>query len=242
MKSKILIGIPAYGGSIKTATFRSLMRDCLLLMANGYEIDIIDGISGAEIDTIRNKIVSRLVADETASDLIFVDSDVCWDSGDLLRLMASNIDTDRDIVAGVYPKKSRPIEYPFDPKLDDHGNWVVDPDNRLIECRHVPSGFMRIPRGTAVHLANEHPELQYRVLWGSQEEKNYPVYGLFEKRWSYDEASGLRSRASEDVSFCWRVTDAGGTVYAHPDIGMGHIGDTQFTGAICPERQRAKLG
>ena len=227
---KLIVAIPAYGGQITLQTFRSLMHDLPTLVIGGWEVEILDSIQGAEIDTVRNKIVSRFAASD-ADELIMVDSDVCWDRDALLRLLAAELDKDRDIIGGVYPRRCDPIDYPFDPITDDAGNVLICPDTKLVECRHLPSGFMRIPKGTAQRLCKEYANLEYLQLWGVHEKDDYPVFSLFEKLWTYDECSGQQVRCSEDVAFCRRVRDAGGSVYAHPDFAMGHVGTKCFLGA-----------
>lgn len=229
--SHLLVGIPAYNNSMRLATFKSLLSDCAKLLIGGWEIEIIDTISGAEIDTIRNKMVSYLASHEKATELVMVDDDVCWSPDDLLRLLAVKLNPDRDIVGGVYPKRADPIEYPFLPDLDDNGQMLVDVDSGCIECSHIPAGFMRVPKGSALHLIETHPELEYACVYNTVEPKDYRCYSLFEKMWEHSELTGEKHRSSEDVSFCKRVTKAGGLVLAHPDISMGHIGDKLFLGS-----------
>ena len=200
-------------------------------MTGGYEVEILDTISGAEIDTIRNKMVSYLASHEKATDLVMVDDDVCWSDNGLLRLLAADIDRDVDIVGGVYPKRADPIEYPFMPEFDDGGNFVFDPDNGLLRCEHVPSGFMRVPKGTAQALIAADGVRKYAAVHNTVEPQGYPCYSFFEKRWQFNEVTGEWYRASEDVSFCKLVRSNGGMVYAHPDFSMGHIGDKLFLGS-----------
>lgn len=210
---------------------RSLVYDTAKLLWAEWDIEILDTISGAEIDTIRNKMVSYLASHDKATELIMVDDDVCWADGDLLRLLAADIDCERDVVGGVYPKRADPIEYPFNPLIADNGEMRCDPDNHLIMCRHVPAGFLRIPKGTAQHLIEENKHMEYAAVFNTVEPKGFPVYSLFEKMWDTSELTGERHRASEDVSFCRRVLEAGGNVYAHPDIAMGHVGDKLYLGS-----------
>jgi len=227
----IIIGIPAYSNAVKLNTFKSLLFDLMKLGTNGWDIEILDTITGAEIDTIRNKMVSYLASHEKANELVMVDDDVCWHSDDLLRLLAAAIDTDRDIIGGIYPKRTEPIEYPFVPEYTDQGHIRIEQGTGLTPCRHIPSGFMRIPKGTAQHLIAENPSLEYSCVFGNLEPGGYRAYSLFEKIWEHNEMTGENQRSSEDVSFCKRVTQAGGKVYAHPDIAMGHVGYKCFRGA-----------
>ena len=227
----IIVAIPAYNNSVKLATCVSLIRDCAILMTGGYEVEILDSISGAEIDTIRNKMVSYLAAHPTATDLVMVDDDVCWSDNGLLRLLAAKIDCDRDIIGGLYPKRADPIEYPFLPEFDDGGNFLYDPDNQLLRCEHVPSGFMRVPKGTAQSLIAADGVREYAAVYNTVEPKGHPCYSFFEKHWSFNETTGEQYRSSEDVSFCKLVKSNGGMVYAHPDFSMGHIGDKLFLGS-----------
>ena len=231
MSKHLIIGVPAYAGTVKLATFKALLTDCTTLAIGGWDIEIVDTISGAEIDTIRNKLISYLASHEKASDLIMVDHDVTWSHNDLLRLLAVPLDGNPSIVGGVYPKRMDPIEYPFMPLMDDNMQPLYDPDLHMMRCEHIPGGFMRIPKFTAQSIIDAGIVKPYAQVFNKIEPKGYTCYSFCEKIWQYNEATGENHRLSEDISFCKRVLEAGGEVYAHPDIPMAHIGDKMWCGS-----------
>ena len=177
-----------------------MLTDCTTLAIGGWDIEIVDTISGAEIDTIRNKLISYLASHEKASELIMVDHDVAWSHNDLLRLLAVPLDGNPSIVGGVYPKR-------------------------------MDGGFMRIPKFTAHSIIDAGIVKPYAQVFNKIEPKGYTCYSFCEKIWQYNEATGENHRLSEDISFCKRVLEAGGEVYAHPDIPMAHIGDKMWCGS-----------
>ena len=222
---KVLVCIPAYSGQINLPTFKSLLQDIMLLVANGVAVEVIDEIGGAEIDTIRNKFISRFAADPDATDLVMVDSDVCWQPGGLVQLLCHDV----DFVAGAYPKRSEPLDFPLCP-IDGKKDEPINLVNGLMECNWVAGGFMRMRKAVALKMIESYPELETVVGWGEYETKGYPVYALFDHL--YEEVDGLMKRASEDVSFCFRYRKVGGQVWVDPSIKMGHIGTKMYSGVF----------
>ena len=73
------------------ATMRSLVNDLVMLVARGDKFTLIDDIGSAYIADCRGAIASNFL--KTDSDcLVFVDSDVAWEKGALLRLVDHPVD------------------------------------------------------------------------------------------------------------------------------------------------------
>ena len=222
----VMVAIPAYGGSIKTASFRSLVYDLLILFNYGWQITVVDDVGGSEIDTVRARIFSRFLASK-ATDLVMVDSDVAWAPGGLVQLLYHNV----DFVADLYPKRELPITFPFHPKNmgPDRKVTLV---NGLMDVEAVPAGFMRITRKCAEAMAVAYKDQV--MLCGVAPGEDYPIFALFEH--IYDEmivdGKKVIRRTSEDLSFCRRWTDIGGKIWVDPNIEMGHIGDHVFKGEL----------
>jgi hypothetical protein len=90
-KLHITVAIPAYTGTIYIATLRSLINDLVMLVARGDTFTLIDDIGSANIADCRGAIASNFL--KTDSDcLVFVDSDVAWEKGALLRLVDHKVD------------------------------------------------------------------------------------------------------------------------------------------------------
>lgn len=221
----LMVAIPAYTGTIKTATFRSLVYDILVLFNYGWAITVVDDIGGAEIDTVRARIFGRFVA-SNATDLVMVDNDVGWAPGGLVRLLEHDV----DFVCGVYPKRELPISFPFYPK--DGSGKETPLVNGLIEALAVPSGFMRITRKCALAMAEAYDDLL--MICSRLDSEDYPIWALFEHMYDEVEIDGkkYKKRTSEDLSFCRRWVDIGGKIWIDPFIEMGHIGDYTYQGSL----------
>jgi len=148
-------------------------------------------------------------------DLIFVDSDVTWQAGALLKL----VDAPVDLVAGVYPARRDPIFYPLH-YLEKEELWA-DPETMLLEVKSVATGFMKISRNCIAKMIEAYPEKHYYTA--ERDQQFYPLFDhVFEDGYKW----------GEDYSFCIRWRNIGGQVWIDPEIAMGHIGYKIFQGHL----------
>jgi hypothetical protein len=96
MSKRIYVAIPAYTGQIHLATMRSLMTDWKALRERGDGMELYDEAGNPYIADARAQMVSCFL-DSGADELVFIDSDVSWEAGALLRL----VDAPVDVVAGI---------------------------------------------------------------------------------------------------------------------------------------------
>jgi len=113
------------------------MSDLLALRARGDSFILFDEAGNTEIGMAREVIVKNFL-ESGCDDLVFIDDDVCWQEGALLRLLDHNV----DCVGGAYPKRKDPIEWPVD-WLDGDELYSV---NGLLEVKSLPTGFLRLSR------------------------------------------------------------------------------------------------
>jgi hypothetical protein len=210
----IMIAIPAYTGVVHMGTMRSLLNDTLELVKRGDRYTLVDDIGNALIADSRGIIATRFWESD-CDELIFVDSDVTWEAGALLKL----VDAPVDLVAGVYPARRDPISYPLH-YLDKKELWA-DPETGLLEVKSVATGFMKISRNCIERMISEYPE---RHFYTSERDKQfYPLFDhVFEDGYKW----------GEDYSFCIRWRNIGGQVWIDPEIAMGHIGYKIFQGHL----------
>lgn len=102
----VMIAIPAYTGVVHVSTMRSLFTDLIDLVQRGDRFTLVDDIGNALIADSRGVIATRFWESD-CDCLVFVDNDVSWEKGALLRL----IDAKADVVGGVYPMRRDPIQY-----------------------------------------------------------------------------------------------------------------------------------
>lgn len=209
-----MIAMPAYTGVVHMGTMRSLFTDLIALIKRGDTFTFIDDIGNALIADSRGIIATRFLESD-ADMLIFIDSDVAWEEGALLRL----IDAPVDLVAGIYPYRRDPIEYPVH-YLDKPELWA-DPETGLLEVKSVATGFTKFSRNCLEMMVKEYPE---KHIYSSDRTKTfYPLFEhIFEDGYKW----------GEDYSFCIRWRKIGGKVWIDPEMKMGHIGNKIFQGHL----------
>ena len=181
----IWIAIPAYTGQIHLSTMRSILTDLLAFKDRGDAVTIFDESGNAMIADCRAVIVAQFLASE-ATDLIFVDSDVCWEAGTLLKL----VDAPVDFVAAIYPQRKDPINYCV--------SWLDKPEliavNGLLEVQGVPAGCMRLSRSMLEKMVEQYPDTQFHC----DNVPNEKAHALF------DPYRIGKLKFGEDYAFCRR--------------------------------------
>ena len=163
------------------------------------------------VDDARNSIVAEFLESD-CTDLFFLDADVSWKPEDVARLCKY----DRDLVGAVYPFRdpSRRADMPC-------RTLSLVPDGEgLLEMDGLPTGFMRIRRKVFDTLL---PDAKQFKKASSGE--TLPI--LFER---LETAPG--ERRSGDLSFCWKWKQKGGTIWADPEIRLGHVATVVVSGSL----------
>ena len=212
---KVMVAIPAYTGTIHLGTMRSLMTDLMALQARGDEWTVHDECGNALIADARALIVAQFLASD-CDTLVFIDSDVVWEAGGLLKL----VDKPVDMVAGIYPQRRDPINYCV--KWLGTGDLWADPATGLLEVAGVPAGFMKLSRKQLEAMVDQYPDTTFYV----ESAPKQTAWALFA-----DYRIG-KHKMGEDYAFCRRWTDMGGKVWIEPEIKMGHVGYKTFNGHL----------
>jgi hypothetical protein len=207
-----MVAIPAYSGQIHLGTMRSLFTDLLSLQHRGDAWSLHDECGNALIADARALIVAQFLESE-ADTLVFVDSDVCWEAGALLKL----IDYPVDFVAGIYPQRKDPINYCVK-WLEKKELWTDA--NGLLEVGGVPLGFAKMNRAMLEKMVAHYADLEF---FCGEDKKAWALFA--------DYRMG-RVKFGEDYSFCLRWIDIGWKVYVDPEITMGHVGYKTFRGHL----------
>lgn len=198
---RVRIAVPSYSGDLFEEMQRSLAAGLLCLKDAGIEVEEVDILAGCcYLDHARNVLVGRFLRG-TATDLIFLDADVGFDGDSLLKLCQQT----RPLVAGIYPKKIEPPEYP----VGVIGGEVWADREGLVDCWMAPTGFMRINRAVFASLTVPH----YAHPDG--------MIGAYFKCEVRDETYW-----GEDVEFCRLVREAGAHVRAFAEMDFSHSSPT----------------
>lgn len=211
----VMVAIPAYSGTIHLGTMRSLFTDLLSLQARGDVWSLHDECGNALIADARALIVAQFL-ESKADTLVFVDSDVSWEAGALLKLLDAPV----DMVAGIYPQRKDPINYCV--KWQDKPELIADKETGLLQVDGVPAGFMKLSRKQLESMVEQYPDSEFYV----ENAPNKKAWALFA-----DYRIG-KHKMGEDYAFCRRWTDMGGKIWIDPEIKMGHCGYKTFTGHL----------
>lgn len=213
----VVIGVPAYTGTIHIGTMRSLFRDMTSLMQRGDLVSILDECDSCYLDDTRAALVAKFL-DGHGDCLVSIDHDVTWQAGALLRL----VDAPVEMCAGSYPYRKEPIEFPVR-WIDERGELWADPKTGLLEVAGAAGGFVKYSRTMLLQMTQAYPDLEF-VCNRSPTGK---AIGLFEH---YRLGDG--HKLGDDYAFCRRYRDLGGRVWIDPEIKMGHIGNAAFVGTL----------
>lgn len=215
MPNHVFIAIPAYTGQVHIQTMRSLMHDVLAFKDRGDTVEVYDESGSSLIADARAVCVAKFLETD-ATHLIFIDNDVTWPAGTLLKL----VDHGEDFVGGAYPHRRDPLSFPVSWDMGKSELWASD--KGLLEVVGLPGGFICLTRAMLEKMVAAYPNLTYF----SKDAASGMVCGLFD---SY-RLGGVKF--GEDFSFCRRWRDLGGKVWLDPEINLGHIGFKTFTGHI----------
>lgn len=183
-----------------------------MLDAAGFNITLCTEVGNCHVDDARNSLVREFLKTE-CTDFVFIDADVGFRPEDLLKLVS----VDRDVIAGVYPKKQDDTEFPV---FVGSGVALHADDDGLVEVDAVPTGFLRIKRHVLETLAGK------AVGFIGQGGGDVPYKIIFERL----VADGRRW--SGDYGFCRKWKAEGGKIYVDPEMVFSHTGQKTWFGTL----------
>lgn len=198
---KLLVAVPAYSGAVAVDTVRSLLQEQIVAQAAGIEFRVIFLPGCSLITMARNQMVQDFL-DSDADKLVFVDDDVSWEPGSVIKLASHDV----DFVGGAYRLKCDDECYPVE--WLELGKPLCAKDG-LLSVAHVPGGFMCLTRDVFTHFREAHPDRDYT-------HHGFSGYAYF------DAPFRKRRLFGEDSSFCDMWRDAGGTVWLDPELTLAH--------------------
>jgi hypothetical protein len=210
-----MLAMPCYSAKVHFATMRSIMVDVINIVGRGDKLKIAEDLGNSDIAGSRGALFGAFVRSD-CDTLVFIDDDVFWQPGSLIKL----IDQPVDVVGGIYPKKREPIEWPF--KIAVKDEYRPDPTTGLMEVIGLPGGFLKISKNCAEKMVEAYPRQTLRSI--GENSQFWPVFD------PYETPDG--NRLSEDYSFCQRWIDIGGKIWADFELELGHIGYKSFVGTV----------
>jgi hypothetical protein len=211
----IYLATTAYTGNVRVETMQAILHDSQLIARKGWNVNVRVSAGDSILSHARNHFIADFLASPAYTDLVFIDHDVAWEPGALARICGYEL----DVVAGVYPKRTMPLQWPV--RVKD-GTSLVDPETGLMEAEGVPAGFLRLSRRCLQSMTEHYWHLRY--AYGAA------PGGFCTSLFDFKIIDG--AYWGEDFVFCRRWRDMGGRIWVDPNIQFAHCGTWQFQGHL----------
>ncbi len=200
---KVAICVPSLHGPTKP--FVDAVEASLApVLAAGWESVAVEERGNPYISKARAEML-RKALDAGADVIVFIDYDVSWGHGDLLKL----IETEGDVVAGLYRFKKDEEHYMGTLDCDPAGFPTVRASDGALRGILVPAGFLKVTPTAIDRLMGAHPDLCFGPRYR-------PLFDLF----NHGAHEGLWW--GEDYAFCRRWRALGGDIWIVPDLDLTH--------------------
>lgn len=207
--AKVFIAIPAYG-NVPVELLHSLWDAQPVLAEHGILTELLIASGGCHVDDVRNLLLACFLESD-CEQFVFIDDDTRFNALDLVTL----INIDKDVAAGICPKKTYPLDFAFRPIP---GAKV---ETGLIEVEGVGAAFLKISRA-AVQKLSDTAEHYTSKIGGI--DKDIPL--IFERTLE----DGFRWGG--DYSFCHKWARLGGKMFVDTEMTFGHVGTTEYVGSL----------
>lgn len=230
----LFIATPMYGGMCHGQHMTCVMDLTEQLKEYGVKTTVGHIYTESLITRARNRLAYVFLEKTDCTHLLFLDSDIVFDSTDIIAMLGMGL----DVVAAPYAKKSFQWENIREaavkgasaadlPTLggDVNCNFLGDKFDifQPIEVSQVATGVMLIRRDVLVSMREKMPQIRLSAYPSEQE------LGIKES-WAFFD-TGIEPETgyylSEDYEFCRRWKALGGKVWLCPWMKTDHIG-TQF--------------
>ena len=249
----IFVATPMYGGQC----FGFFMQSCLKLQtlcrdsgikfsqeteAVPVNLSFSSLFNESLIQRARNLLAANFLK-SNATHLMFIDADIHYRPEDIFPMMES----DKDIICGIYPKKeinwesvkqavlagvpTDQLKYhtgAFVVNLKDYENQVTVPINQPVEIWNGGTGFMLIKREVFEGLIGKVPYYLNNVLDLQNPSNGETIHEFFATQIEED----TKILLSEDYDFCKKARNNGFKVWAAPWVELAHIGTYAFEGKL----------
>jgi len=206
--SETVILVPCNGGIVWDVDTK--LRE---LENKGFEVWRTPGYSA--IDQCRCRMAYDATYRRDFKKIIWVDGDVNFEIEDLIKLNNS----DKEIIAGVYPFKGHP-EMTFDPISDDQ-EIIFGTGGGIYKVNCVATGFLKIDTSVLKDMVEK---LDLPLCNTSFDCPSYPWF----RPNIWKEGDNVYY-LGEDFSFCKYAQQCGYEIYIDSSIKLGHFGKYEYT-------------
>jgi len=247
-KIGVTVSTPAYGGLLCEGYFHGVLKlSALFAQQKNWKLYINTMGNESLITRARNTLVAQFLdlcekEPEEHTHLMFIDADISFTAEGVKRM----IEYDKDIVTGVYPRKSidwkgieamckkGDFEMLEQKSLGYNINFVnpknIQMDKGFVEVLDSATGFMLIKKEVFFKLKKAFPYLKYTTdqIINGQPFKSKNCYAFFDC--IIDEKSNRY--LSEDYAFCRLWQKVKGKIYADLMSPLSHYGTYGFRGNV----------
>lgn len=230
-RTRILLGTPVAGEQAAVSYLHTVLNLYRHAMRVGWELEISHRSDGL-VTRSRNAFASQVVADESFTHLLMIDSDVSFDPAVVERLVTSGY----PVVGACVPLRhvrwdrvaqlanAAPNPSPQDLAAISHSFAVTFSEGAHARANNgfLPADFV----GSAVMLISR--DALVTVAQSDQVQRYQPTGWTFFDPFVDDRGTYL----SEDYAFCQRWRNLGGTVFADPSATITHTGPVAVTGKL----------
>lgn len=211
------VGIPCYGGMISEPTMTSFLRFILLAQQVGLQWSLDTMVNESLVTRARNNLMAKMMTNPKATHFMFIDADIRFQPESILHMMAC----DKEVIGGLYPKKSLPVNYVINLKPQ------TKVQGEIFTVDTMGTGFLLFKRDVYEKLIAAHPETKYVDDVGLGKQYEPMMYSIFDCK--IDERGHY---LSEDWLFCRRWSALGGEIWAHGKVLLNHVGHYEFQGDL----------
>lgn len=249
-KRKLFVATPMFGGQCYGLYAKSIADLSALCKENGIELRLFYLFNESLITRARAYCADEFMRSD-CTHMLFIDADIGFDANDVLGMLAmQGDDSEYDILAGPYPKKSlswEKIKTAVDKGFGDDnpenlskyvGDFVFNPVsgttsipiNEPVEVMETGTGFMMIRRNTFEKFAEAYPE----QLYTPDHVRTENFDGSRQIMMYFDTPICKESNRylSEDYMFCQWSRKIGMKIWICPWIKLTHTGTYIFGGSL----------
>ena len=216
-KIHLHLGIPCYGGQITEPCFTSFLRFVLLASKVGLNWSLDTMVNESLVTRARNNLMAKMMTNDKATHFMFIDADIRFQPESIFQMIAY----EKDVIGGLYPKKTLPISYVINLKPETK----VQGDIFTVDT--TGTGFLMLKRSVYEALIKAHPETKYVDDVGLGKQYEPHMYSIFDTE--IDEKGHY---LSEDWTFCRRWARLGGEIWVHSKVLLNHTGFYEFAGDL----------
>jgi len=214
-KVHVHFAVPCYGGMVSEPTMTSFIRFTLLASRVGLNWSLDTMVNESLVTRARNNLCAKMMTNQNATHFMFIDADIRFEPEHIFGMIAA----DKDVIGGLYPKKSLPIDYVVNLK---NGGRIEGP---IFQVDTQGTGFLLFKKHVYQQLIDAHPECKYVDDIGLGKQYEPTMYSIFD---TIIDARG--HYLSEDWTFCRRWQALGGDIWADSRVLLNHIGHYEFKG------------